>query len=470
MRTLNHIFSAIGLISFLSLGACQTLPTHQGPHFGPADDAVQHQEQNSAFEHGKYVPAQDFLTPDLMRSSLHQVNTQAYNDGYANNYEITTPHHVYVVQGTRQAIDLIYEIDATERLRQTPTLAAAGKSFKDRTTNLVQTPYRAIAGGKARYADAQAAQDKSGVGRSLKSVSSGFGSVFAQLGNGMRELGTTGVRIVSSASGTKCSGFNCISKAGGDVWSGFNSLVGKHAAAKRMHQRIGTDPYSDNQVLQREVSRLAYAESYTGTGYKFGIGAAGIPVVSILAKGVGYYNNTEFVAQYEDAHKRRKAERKLLKNWGVDKEAITSLYRNPVFTHTTRTRLVMTLAKIGSQDMRVKLAEQASISTTRYIGESKLAVYEYLAKLDQGGTISGFVQNAPMAIAVRNNDTLILPFAVDYLQWTQEVAGPIQSFANLVGNPTPYRHAEIHIRGTASSLFKDNARKLGLSVVEISDN
>ena len=85
-------------------------------------------------------------------------------------------------------------------------------------------------------------------------------------GTALKSLAATAWRITTSAAGTKCQGFGgCTSKAGRDIWSGFNSLAGKHNAAKEIHYTLGTDPYTDNQVLQRQVDRLAYADAYTST-------------------------------------------------------------------------------------------------------------------------------------------------------------------------------------------------------------
>ncbi|PHR91331.1 MAG: hypothetical protein COA69_12530 [Robiginitomaculum sp.] len=460
MNDIKHIYvsAAALLASVTTLGACQSLPTHQGPRFGPP---VTQSVETEGYESGKYVLAEDFLGPDWMSSALHTVEPQAYNDGYANSYKIITPDYTYVVQGTEQTKRRIHEIEATERLRRTPTLAAAAQSFKARSKNLVTTPYRAAISGKARYQQAQSSEN------GLKSASSGFGGVMVKLGHGIKELGVTGIRITTSAGGSSCVGISCVGEAGKDIWSGINSLVGKNAAAVRLHQRIGTDPYSDNRILQREVSRLAYAESYMGTTYKFAVAGAGIPVVSVLAKGVGYYNNIEFTAQYEDAHKRRNREKAQLKDWGIRSKTIKTLYRNKSFSHTSRTRLIIILSKIGNMDVRTRLITEASDTPTRYIAESRLTIYDYLAEMDQSGVISGYVQDTTMVIAVKNNDTLVLPFSADYLQWTRDIAGPVRAFAELGNSGARPLKKEIHMLGKTSPAFKTNARKLGVRVVEI---
>ncbi len=452
------IFTSPLITALVMLSACQSLPRYQGQAIGPTttDSVVE-----NGYEQAGYLDAQDFLGADWMQSELHTVDPRAYNDGYANSYKITTPKHVYVVQGTQTVKKRIREIAAIETLRHTPTISAATKAVKDKTINLVETPLRAIKGGRNRYNTAKSTDDK------LMMVSSGFAGVASKLGHGLKELGVTGLRITTSAAGAKCSGFGCATKAGEDIWSGLNSILGKHDAARRIHQRLGTDPASENKVLQKHVSRLAYADSYTGAAYKFGLAGAGIPVFSPVVKGVGYYNNVEFVAQYEDAHTRQTAEKTLMKTWGIDAEIINTLYSNKAFTNTSRTRLVMILGEMGNPDMRARLTQSAADSKTRYTAESQLAIYQYLATLDQTGVISGYLLNAPMVIAVRENNTLILPFATDYIRWTEDIAGPVQAFSQLTGNDTTFAKAQIHILGNASPRFRQEAQSLGVELIEI---
>ena len=102
MRHYIRVMTQIGrkifpLLAAAALAGCQTLDTHQGPEFSPQLGA---QAIQAGFEGPRLLPAADFLPPELMQSPLHSVAPQTYNDGYANTYQIETPDHVFVVQGT----------------------------------------------------------------------------------------------------------------------------------------------------------------------------------------------------------------------------------------------------------------------------------------------------------------------------------------------------------------------------------
>lgn len=434
-----------------SLSACQTLPHQQGLSAAKPEYVT----PVPGFESADMVEAVTFLGPDLMAGQTHKVSPQAWNDGYANTYKIETPKYLYVVQGTERAKARIHEIEAAEVLRETSTVGTMGEAAFERTTNLVETPIRAVGGIASRFGAAE------NPGEALMVLPSGAAEISGHLGNGLKELGVTGWRITTGAAGTKCQGVNgCVRKASKDIWSGFNSLMGKHAAAKEIHAAMGTDPYSDNKVLQRQVNRLAYADAYTSTAVKFGYAWSGVRILDPLATGVGYYNNGEFVAAYEDAYKYRNRDKAMMRSWGVPETDITKLYKNDAFTHLSRARLAKAIASFGTDSYKARMIKQAASSKTLFVANSRLRVYEYLAALTQDGQIRAFVADMPSAVAIGSDGTMILPFAADYLKWTPELAPTIVHLANVADGK-----AEVHVLGKASPMFKQKAEALGVKVL-----
>jgi hypothetical protein len=444
----------------LMLGACQTTYEVGTAVYGPADVAAGEFPDNNA---SGYVPAADFLSEDFMKSDLHGVEAQAWNDGYANTYKIVTDDHVYIVQGTDNARKRVHEIAATEHLKKHSVAEEIGETILNRSANLVQTPLRAINIGR------QKSSEVASMGDAVSVFQSGIGEVLKNLSGGIRELGVTSLRITRGVGGTRCASFGaCVKKAGRDVWSGMDSITGKHEASRRVHQEVGTDPYTDNDVLQKQVDRIAYASAYTGQGFELTLTNAGLPFLSPYTRGVGYYNNIEFVAQYEDAEKRRNIEKAMLLNeWGADQDEIDRLYNNENFTHTTRTYLLQALEGISSPDARVEALADAAESQTRYVAESKVKIFHYLSLLDLAGDLDGYVEGSGGAIALKNDGTLILPFTGDYVSWTDDIEGLASSFSGLTGPDQQYTNAEIHILGLASPLFMEKAENYGIRLIEI---
>ena len=150
--------------------------------------------------------AAQFLGPDFMQSPYHRVEPRAVADGYMLRYAIETPYEQIIIIGTEQAKLRILEIHATETLRQRSTGGAILGSAKDRTTNLVKTPYRI---GKTLV---NRAGDISNVEEAVLFVPEQVGQATGSLLNGVGELGVTALRITKGAAGTKCSGFGCVEK------------------------------------------------------------------------------------------------------------------------------------------------------------------------------------------------------------------------------------------------------------------
>jgi len=403
------------------------------------------------------VPAQNFLGADWMQSPYHRVAPMAHNNGFSNVYTIETSDGIYTIRGTNQTRILIKEIEATYMLRQKPTIGAVGKSLKNRTTNLVTTPLRTINAVGDRIDAVGSVED------AVLFTPRLVGDVGGGLVNGVGEMAVTGVRIVKGAAGTKCSGLECIQKAGEDIWSGINSLAGKHNASRRLHASLGTDRETRNKNLKREIDRLSYAEAYTGATFKFIIPNAELNYLSGYQRGIGYYNNGEFLAEYEDAHRGRNRDKDMLRNRGVSQETIDQLYANEAFTNKDRANLSQALSALGPTPYLSDFVNNAALAPSPYAAQNKLVIYQYYARLAQSGTLANFVAG-PSILAQRKDGTLILPFAADYIQWSPDAAIAVQNSARTAQSHG--QRAEIHVLGHASQTFKNNSQRLGVNVIE----
>jgi len=245
-----------------------------------------------------------------------------------------------------------------------------------------------------------------------------------------------------------------------DIWSGFNSLAGKHNASRRLHAEFGTDPQTDNKAYRKQIDRLAYANSYTGTTIKLGAGQAGIDVISPAFTGVGYVNNAEFVGGYEDAHRQKNREKEAYKAWGADPQAIDDLFSNDAFTKLNRRRLFKALESIPDKPYAVRLLHDIADSPDRSHSQSHLALYDYIAALALRGDIAAYVNNAPRPLIASKDGTLILPIYSDFLGASPQLTTALQSLRAQSGQ------SALHVLGYASPEAKQTARQFDVQVVE----
>lgn len=400
------------------------------------------------------VDAAQFLGLEFMQSPHHRVQPLAVTDGYMLRYTIETPKERMIITGTEQAKIRIQEINATETLRQRSTGGAILGSAKDRTTNLVKTPFRI---GKTLI---NRAGDISNIEDAVLFVPEQVGGVAGNLLHGVGELGVTALRITKSAGSTKCSGFNCVEKASEDIWSGVNSLAGKHNASRRLHAEFGTDPQTDNKAYRKQINRLAYANAYTGTTIKLGAGQAGVEYLSPAFTGVGYVNNAEFVGGYEDAHRQKNREKDAYRSWGANPQAVEDLFKNDAFTKLTRRRLFKALDTIPDKPFAVRLLHDIAASPDRGHTQNQLALYDYIAALTARGEITAYINTTPNPLIASKGGTVILPLYSDYLDNSPQLSSALQSLT------AQSRQSAIHVLGYASQQAKQTARRMGVQVVE----
>lgn len=450
---------ARGIIWPLAVTLSYTAPTMAQ---SPAQGIVQNQTLIPRQETNPALRSANFLPPELLMSAHHRVRPFVKNNGIANTYSIETPHGEHWVQGTEQAKIRIFEIQATEKLRNKSTIGAIGKSTKNRTVNLVKTPVRVVKGVGDRIDAVENAQD------ALFFVPENTGYLLGKLAKGVGQLGVTGARIIKGAGNTSCSGLNCVADLGEDAWSGLNSIVGKHNAARRLHKQLGTNPETRNKDLQREINRLSYAEAYSGTAYKIGLGTgyANIDYFSPLVTGVGYVNNGEFLGSYEDAHKRRNRNKERLEQWGVNKDNIKTFYSNEAYTKAMRAEINELLASFGTPETRTRLVAIAKDAGSPYIAYQNLVTLRYLSREVTKGNIREIAPESSGAVGVRRNGTIVLPYAADYLQLTPQSEQSLQYMAKLKNLSPHYTASEIHIIGKASPEFKAKAISIGVIVTE----
>lgn len=404
------------------------------------------------------VNAADFLGAGHMESAVHRVLPLARADGVMLTYMIETPWEVMTVVGTEQARERIKEIKATAILQGHSTVGAAFNAATARAVNVVETPIRAVQGLGHR------ASQIDNVGDAIFFVPEQAVGVGGALLNGVSELGVTGRRLTRSTTGVKCVGLDCIEEAGREVWSGWNSIVGKHKAARHLHERFGTDPETQNTSYRRQIDRLAYTTSYVSTGVKFGIGAANLDYISPAFSNVGYYNNGEFVAQYQDAHRKRNFERHHYYRWGVSPAVADAFFKSKAFTKLQRRRVFIALSTIPDAAFRQRYLNEAVRIDERLWADKSLATLEYIARLSLDGRIQLIRSDGVMPMIILTDQTLVVPVSADYLNWSPAIGQDLEAVSVYGGNKT------IHVLGRAAPDFRAQSQGLGFDVVELTRN
>ena len=399
------------------------------------------------------LSAEEFIGPQWMESALHRVSPNTHNNGRINRYTIETHHGTFAIDGTYQARMFIHEITAAEDLTTRSTAGALGQAVQERVVNFVKTPIDVIGSIGDRIDTVSSVED------AILLAPRTTMDVGEQLINGVGEAAYTGKRLLKKVGdGSSCQGAaDCIAEVNEQAIKGLNSLTGKNRAARKIHAEFGTDSETQNPILQREVDRLSFTQSYAKTGIKLFLPDKGISGLDEYLSAVRFYNNGETIAFYEDRLRYREDQKERLEDRGLSRELIRTFYKNPSFTNRERINLVDSLERFGDTANIEPILQRASIVTTRYDAAAFEHRYRYLAAVFATNNFQAFNDASIMTTL---DGRQIQTIMADYLDWTDQNSDRIAPLVNA-------EKAEIHILGQASPGFKRNANQQGIMVVEI---
>ena len=214
--------------------------------------------------------------------------------------------------------------------------------------------------------------------------------------------------------------------------------VGLTDAERRWYTKLGVDPYTDNVVLRRAVTKMAKIDAAASFGMRFspvGIPFAGEVQVALNA------------IDHEDPAVLRKRRRESLLRAGLTADEITRFEHTPLLTPTRQTVLVNAVAALHGVDGRAELVRHAmtvqSEEETQVFLQSTLLLLRYQAHHPVERILAGV--RIP---AAELPDGRIAVFgAFDAVEWTAEVADYAQNFRAALPQATG---REIWITGSVS--------------------
>jgi hypothetical protein len=189
--------------------------------------------------------------------------------------------------------------------------------------------------------------------------------------------------------------------------------VGLTAAERRWYAKLGVDPYTDNIVLRRAITRMARIDAAASFGMRFA--PVGIPFAGEVEQAL----NT---IDHEDPAVLRKRRRESLLRAGLTPAEVTRFEHTPLLTPTRQTVLVNAVTALDGVDGRAELLRHAmslqSEDETEVFLQSTLLLLRFQAHHPVKKILAGV--RIP---AVELPDGRVVVFgAFDAVQWTAEVS------------------------------------------------
>jgi len=392
----------------------------------------------SSYEIPQERKAADILPPELLKGVHHSVDDRVRSDGYLNYYTITSDYGEFEAVSTATLRIRIGEISALAELDQLSktevfinAAADAGIVAPLRSINqLVNRPVETVTG-----------------------IPSGIGRMFNRY---MRQGGDAVDATKEFVADDNTDQTNGESEDDSNVVVDFTeSYFGVTSSERTWSQKLGTDPYSTNEVLSAAIKEVAWAENLG----KFGIGFAGIPSTGI----VGQMNQ---VVWSKDPYELQDLNRARLVATGADEELIEEYLDNPRMSPTQQTLLTASIAELADVEGRAGILDQAlNVKTDAEVRffvrtVALLAWYHH----NQKPIVSVITETATPG-GLTDDGNVAMLFAVDHVYWTE---GIVQEADVLVGLGTAAgdNSPEAWFLGTASDRCRNELSATGWDVHE----
>ena len=263
-----------------------------------------------------------------------------------------------------------------------------------------------------------AAQSVQDLGTSLataaakpKETAEGIGRGVKRLFGRMQRSGTRiGEHVRTSESGGESSSTaGRVGRAGASV---SKSLLGISKAERRWAAELGVYPYSRNQILRKELNRIASFEA---------AGKIATKVVVPMPKVLSLSRDVSDLVWKEDPDVLETLNEQRLKEMGVPDEASRAFRLNDNYTLTWETVLVWALHQLGDAPgigaFVARAAEARTEDEALFYTESAALLNEFH---QEKGTIFELVPGAN-AIAKLSGNRIAYLVPIDHMVWTEEL-------------------------------------------------
>ncbi len=416
------------------------------------------------FETPPVLSAVKLLPPQLLKGPYHTVNDRITSDGYFNNYRIESTFGVFEVEGQQLLETRVGELVALAELDKLTSTSVFGDAAYKAGKGLVLAPVNVV------KKTAKIVSDPKKMGDTLSAIPEGAEKLFSwAYRQGKGAVNAVGGAFSSddSKDEKKKEGESSSVSISGTLDQGAKfglDYIGYNKNQREWFRKLKINPYTTNETLRGEVVRVATIETTVGTAFKF---VPGLGLLGELGTFNRWYERAEKLSLYEDPEEIRKKNKKGLQALGVPDELVTAFLDNKAYTPWTRRFITASLTTIGPKvPGHSDFIRAACQATNEPSALYFVSVAESLENLSSIMRIKKIVSSLHLPAAVTQEGTLYVPLSVDYLFWTEAVAGIFKDFKGRVMKEASFSSADIVVRGHVSPLARKMLESMGARVSE----
>ena len=371
----------------------------------------------------------DLLTAELISGDVYTIDDTVTVQGYMNHYTVQSDFGQFTAVGDRALRKLIGEIIAIAQLKAMDSLSvgtdAAIGAVADTATSVVAL-----------------ATDPIGTVNNLSAGVSRFFKRTSMTASVVSEKATE--KVTDAVSGDA---------AGGEEESGdepsvttqlASSYLGIGKAQREIAQELQVDPYSDNQVLQAELQRVAQVSGTVGK-----LTNILIPIPSVIGTAatvsdmVWNLSATDLLIQNQEK----------LTALGFDPGLIERFFESKMYSPSAQTVMVASIEALDQASNREIFLETSLMAETRIEGNYFLRAAEFYARYDKKiGKITNVVAASRVPVVITESGDGLIFAALDHLLWTEEVAQAVDKIEKTMNANTISGENMIWIEGVVSEL------------------
>lgn len=394
------------------------------------------------FETAADLNAADILSAELTAGDHHEVDARVRNDGYLNYYTIRSDYGEFEAVGNSMLRTRIGEINALAELDELSKTEVFAKAAVDAGVRQLRTVQE--------FATKPV--------ETVKGIPRGIGRMFKRY---KRQGGETVDATKEFVAGDDEEAGEETGDAEGDEGSDSNAAVGLtesymgvDKAQRNWSHKLGTDPYSSNQVLQAAIKEVAWAERLG----KFGMGFAGVPKIP----GADIIGDVNEAVWSKDPYELRDLNQSRLVATGADELLIEQYLDNPHFTPSQLTLLTAAIAELEGVSGRDGMLKQSLNPKTEAEIEFFIRSLTMLAWYHHNqNPLAAVDSSTAIPAAILGNGAYVLAFAIDHVYWTDTIAQVTNYYVNLGGKE---QTREVWLLGAASERCIAELGALGFDV------
>jgi hypothetical protein len=390
------------------------------------------------FEAPPTLHAEDFLDAALLTGPHYHVEGEVKSDGVFNTYTIKSDYGTFQVEGTSLAELRVHEISAIAQLKEVDKIAVAaggiagsvvdaGKGVVHVVTNPVGT---------------------------VKGIGNGVARLFGRIGRGARRTAekmkdenpeqSAPDNLSDPSRAEKASKKTNAGKAVVATGELAKDIIGVNFAMRSWAQKLRVDPYTRNRVLHNELRDVAQYDAGGHFSTKL------VPLGSV-GLALGATATADDLIWMKEPDELITLNEKRLKAMDVKPADNRAFRLNSQYNLTRQFRLLTALNDLDGVSGRAEFVGRAAgaqvDADAQFYTESALLAEAFHRTQ---APITGIVANLPGACVLAQEDRFACLFPLDYIAWTEGVAGHFERITKRVEADFPKRNRELWLTGRVS--------------------